>query len=115
MSEESGYDKTTDPRPISEFQADLGQFLDSASRRQAVAVSVPYGTVYLRQEKGGQQGQDFDVLVANENDAFCWHELKDRTEVRRLVEGSTYHETRVARGPVGKIMPQRITGGGPVG
>lgn len=108
VSAEEEYEKTTEPRPLHEFQADLSQFLDAASRTQGVAVTVPYGTVYLKQPAHGVQGREFDVLIANENDAFCWRGLLDRSEVRRLIEGAEYHTTRVARGPYEEIWPQRI-------
>lgn len=112
MSAGGDYEKTTEPRPLNEFQVGLQEFLDAASRSQAVAVTVPYGTVYLRQAVGGTQGRDYDVLVTNEHGAYVDRRDMDRPEVRSLVEGSEYHQTKVVKGPWREIWPMRLVSGG---
>lgn len=97
---------------LEEIQADLSQILDAPSRQQGVMVSLPMGSVFLRQAVGGQQGQDYDVLRVNEHGATCWREVMIRPELRAIVEGADYHETMIHIGPWEQVWPSRYSNGG---
>lgn len=94
-------------RPLHEFQAGLGQFLDVPSRKRVLIAKLPYGKAFVKQAPDGAQGQAFDVVVVNDNGAFCFRAEKDRRELRRFLDRDG-HELRVRRGQIGEDWPSRV-------
>jgi hypothetical protein len=99
------------PRPLSEYQADLRQFYDAVTRVKTVQITVPWGNVYFRQAPGGQAGQDYDVLRINNSGGMIERCEMDRAELRSFVEGCWYHDSKIARGAWGDLVPARFAKG----
>lgn len=106
-AQSSARERNSQPRPLSEFQADLDQFLDLPSQRRVLIAILPYGTAYAKKPGDGNQGQDYDVVVLNESGAFCNRQRMDRRQLRRFLVRDG-HELRVQKGAIGEVWPSRV-------
>lgn len=103
----SGRERDSEPRPLSDFQADIEQFLDLPSQRQVLIATLPYGQAHIKQHPNGQQGQDYDVVVTNSSGAYCYRQQFDRRQLKQFITRDE-HELRLQKGPIGDIWPSRV-------